>query len=185
MRHYSSSLAVLAILLVAGFVAYQSSASMLSNARLRLQTVESVLAENQHMLVIKTAQKNDILSGMPAINSFLQEWTPLMSEGAMPGQIGLELTDLSRRLGLAGNRRPTPLRTDYPLGDSTTTLQMVGFSVIGDYRTTLSWLGSVEDRFPAARVESLTLSGSGSASNEVELTLTLGFWLNESLATKQ
>jgi hypothetical protein len=185
MRDYSFALAVLGILLVAGCVACKTSATMLSNARLRQQTAEAALAENQGTLATMTARKYNILAGMPAIDSFLREWTPLMSEGAMPGQIGLELTDLSRRLGLAGTRRPTPLRTDYPLGDSIKTLQMVGFSVTGDYRTTMSWLGNVEDRFPAARIESLTLSGSGSAANEVELTLTLGFWLNDPDTKKQ
>jgi hypothetical protein len=185
MRDYSISLIALGILLVAGCAVWKTSGSMLSGARLLLQTAEVEFQENRDALATRSARKDDILSGMPAIDSFLRAWTPLLGEGAAPGQTGLELTDLARRLGLAGNRRPTPLRTDYPLGDSMTTLQMVGFSVIGDHKTAMSWLGNVEDRFPAARVESLTLSGSGSASNEVELTLTLGFLLNQTGSGKQ
>lgn len=111
------------------------------------------------------------------VTTFLADWLPLSIEGANPGQVGLALSDLSLKAGLVGNRRPTPIETDYPFGNGPVPVQAVGFSVIGEYRQAIRWLGQVEDRFPFARLETLNITSV--SANEVEMNVNFTFLLEE------
>lgn len=173
LRNHKTTIAVVLFLTLVGCVTFRVSSSMLQAAQTQLFDTTASVASSNEELRGKITTQDEVQRGLPDVELFLEEWTPLMIKGSSPSQIGLELSDLAQKAGLVGNRRPTPLRNDYPLGNATVSLQMVGFSIVGDYKAAMTWLGEVEKLFPAARMESLHITGAG--SNEVELLINLGF----------
>jgi hypothetical protein len=115
-------------------------------------------------------------TGDAVIDTFLGSWQIHLGLDVNPGQIGQTLSDLAVSGGLLGTRRPTPLRQDYPLGGAAVPVQIVTFSVNGDFPAVFRWLGQVERNFPLARVESVSLQSRTGA--EVELMLALAFPLH-------
>jgi hypothetical protein len=154
MKYYSGPIIFLLILFVLGAAAGAVTQGKYAEAQQRLNLAQSSLEESEKTLTTRKAQLEAALRNSP-------------------GEIGSTLGEIARAVGVLSNRRPTPRRDDYPLGSTTIPVQMVSYSVNGDYRLAMEWLGKVEDRFPFARIESVVMTGAG--VNEVELLLNMAF----------
>lgn len=156
---------------------WSSTDKAAKDAQLRLSEVKSSVAKSLANLNARKEDKVRVDKGDEAVSTFLSAWSGYVTEGKNPGQVGFVLSELAQKSGLVGNRRPTPMETDYPFGNGLTPVQTVGFSVVGEYKQAMEWLGKVEDRFPFSRIEGMSISSSG--VSEIEMLVNLSFLMEE------
>lgn len=173
MRYYSGPIITLVLaLLIAIGCAYLTNGQYRTAQDQKL-AAESTLEATRTSLADWQKTRDAANKWMPSIRQFLAAWSLYSSEGDSPAQVVVELGDMARGAGLVSRPRPTPKNDQYPFAGGLATVQMVAYSVTGDYKRALDWLGRVETRYPYARVESLIVQGAG--IDGVELMVNMAF----------
>lgn len=159
-----------------------NNASMRSDRAIAAaRSAQEALAAEQQKHDAENRRFQQSSSGQTELETFLGDWSLYAEEGNALGDVVDRLSKLAYDRNLITTRRPTPLRGDYPLGADTASVQVVGFSVSGNYESVIDWLGAVERTFPFGRIESAALRGRAS---DVELEIQLTFFLGINTATR-
>lgn len=108
--------------------------------------------------------------------AFMKAWEPHLAPVPakdLGNYLRNTMATLAMRTGLTSEGATVPAEPrSYPVGPKMIRVQQVSLNVISEsLPAELTWLGAVEERFPTARVESLTLSGYASRSVQLSVTL--------------
>jgi hypothetical protein len=110
------------------------------------------------------------------LRDFVAAWAEALRP-AGPRDLGNHLRNalatLATRTGLTSEETTVAAETrSYPAGDTAIRVQQVSTKVISEsLPALLTWLGAVEQTFPAARVEQATMSAYASRSVQLAITL--------------
>jgi hypothetical protein len=170
------------VLIIGALVSFQTTRNLSERgaaARAEHERLNGVLEQDRHTTEVAIAKFSKASGQRKLVEQFLSEWGLLAEDGANNGAIVEKLSKLAYDRNLIASRRPTPTRTDYPLGASIATVQVVGFSVTGNYSSVIDWLGAVETAYPYARLENVALHGR---TSDVDLEVTLAFLLGATAA---
>ena len=110
------------------------------------------------------------------LREFVKAWEPYLRPAPakeLGNYLRNALATLATRTGLTSEGATVPADPRiYPVGNNVIKVQQVSLNVISESLPAIViWLGVVENQFAYARIESLTLSGYGSRSVQLAVTL--------------
>lgn len=169
-KYYRLTFIVLGAVLAGLVVLTLVSLSYSKLARDRKRTATEKLDKiTEEVTVIETRQKN-LERDMKPVDTFVRAWAPAISEGASKDlslTLPYSLMDAgARKFGLTANAPRTPPAKDISfLGRSYRVQPVTVSGSLNSLVKLCSWLGDVEQTYPYARVEEVTLAAASAGGN--------------------
>lgn len=176
MAYYRATFIVFLLFLALCAVAFVSATLWSGKQRIVFSqsAYEALQAADQKSAAEREVKTRDVR--VRPLREFVAAWEPTLRPAPakdLGNHLRNALATIATRTGLTseGATVPADLR-NYAAGPNVIKVQQVSINVISEsLPAMLTWLGVVESEYPYARVESLTLSGYGSRSVQLAVTL--------------
>ena len=176
MIYYRATFAVLALLLFVCVGSFVSATWWSGRQRvLFTQSAYDALHASDQKVAAEVEERTRDRQVKP-LREFVKAWEPYLRPAPakdLGNHLRNALATLATRTGLTSEGATVPAEPrSYAVGAHTIKVQQVSLNVISEsLPAMITWLGVVENEYAYARVEALTLSGYGSRSVQLAVTL--------------
>lgn len=177
MSAYFRNTIIVALFITAGFVVALFT-SMVWVKQQRSRFTEAVNAES-YARIEKSRSEGEMKTreiSIQVLRDFRTAWEPSLRVAPAKDLGNFIRNELARKAtqhGLVSEGAVTPPEPkNYSIGGSITHVQQVSIKVVGESLPQIvSWLGSVENTFPIAKIDSVTLTPYGSRSVQMGISM--------------
>ena len=176
MRYYQSIFALIGLLFVLCAGLFASTTAWTRSLR-EAFSAESSRAQNAAAAAVADQRLVRLRDrAVTPLREFTRSWQTHLSPAGqreLGNHVRNSLTTLATRTGLTSEGATVPAEPrSYAAGGSVIRVQQVSLNVVSEsLPAVITWLGAVEEQFPYARVEGVTVSGYASRSVQLALTI--------------
>jgi hypothetical protein len=177
MKRYGTSIAVMIIILVGLIFAVGATSSWSTSAENLVKTTDAAKMQAKAREQLAQDRLQAAARVWPAIKAFNKVWEPHVKPFPAAkdfAQAAMALLERDAQAsGVGSSQKTLPPVGPYRLGTRTLQVQKFSLTATGELMHCLAWLGAIQEHLPYSRVESFTLSGFGSSSSSLQVTVAL------------